>query len=319
MRRQELFLLLGCLLLFAAGRVCAESDDEPEEEGPVLVSAAARGEGRRSCCLCRRSCPGLAAQCSKHHAHLEGQLEQRVAQLNTGLRQCAPCPPLCRRRRRPLASSPCCPPACCAFAVQVTCGSVIKLEADKTRHVLHSHEVSYGYGRGSGQQSVTGFPEKDSAGSLWVVRSNNVSDSQGTACSQCPVLLLLPAACCLLLYLVHCVLQLPGPGFNLSCVASGCCCFCLGLMQVLLLLILLLLSMHLLVLLLLPLPPVAAPLGQPSCLGMLCMHTPMHVGVHPVWLALLSTCSRPARLLLLPARPAGLLNGPVGRAEVKSG
>ncbi|EFN51833.1 hypothetical protein CHLNCDRAFT_32836 [Chlorella variabilis] len=54
---------------------------------------------------------------------------------------------------------------------QVTCGSTIKLEADTTRHLLHSHEVSYGYGRGSGQQSVTGFPERDSANSLWVVRS----------------------------------------------------------------------------------------------------------------------------------------------------
>lgn len=60
-------------------------------------------------------------------------------------------------------------------ALQVTCGSVIKLEADKTRHVLHSHEVSYGYGRGSGQQSVTGYPEKDQAGSMWIVRADNVS------------------------------------------------------------------------------------------------------------------------------------------------
>lgn len=58
---------------------------------------------------------------------------------------------------------------------QVTCGSTIKLEADTTRHLLHSHEVSYGYGRGSGQQSVTGFPERDSANSLWVVRSGGVS------------------------------------------------------------------------------------------------------------------------------------------------
>ena len=58
---------------------------------------------------------------------------------------------------------------------QVTCGSAVKLEADGTRHLLHSHEVSYGYGRGSGQQSVTGFPEHDSAGSLWIVRSAGVS------------------------------------------------------------------------------------------------------------------------------------------------
>lgn len=65
---------------------------------------------------------------------------------------------------------------------QVTCGSVIKLEADKTRHVLHSHEVSYGYGRGSGQQSVTGYPEMDQAGSLWIVRAEDVSI--GRACTD---------------------------------------------------------------------------------------------------------------------------------------
>ncbi|PSC68775.1 stromal cell-derived factor 2 [Micractinium conductrix] len=57
--------------------------------------------------------------------------------------------------------------------VLVTCGSVVKLQAERTRHVLHSHEVSYGSGRGSGQQSVTGYPEKDSALSLWVVRAAN--------------------------------------------------------------------------------------------------------------------------------------------------
>ncbi|PRW20677.1 stromal cell-derived factor 2 [Chlorella sorokiniana] len=60
--------------------------------------------------------------------------------------------------------------------VLVTCGSTIKLESSNTRHVLHSHEVSYGYGRGSGQQSVTGFYERDSAGSLWTIKGC----SQGT-------------------------------------------------------------------------------------------------------------------------------------------
>jgi len=58
---------------------------------------------------------------------------------------------------------------------QVTCGSLIKLENEKTRHMLHSHEVNYGTGRGSGQQSVTGFPEKDSSQSLWIVRGGEVS------------------------------------------------------------------------------------------------------------------------------------------------
>lgn len=59
--------------------------------------------------------------------------------------------------------------------MQVTCGSVIKMEHVKTGHLLHSHEVSYGAGRGSGQQSVTGYPEKDSAGSMWIVRGGKVS------------------------------------------------------------------------------------------------------------------------------------------------
>ena len=63
---------------------------------------------------------------------------------------------------------------------QVTCGSLIKLQSDKTGHLLHSHEVSYGYGRGSGQQSVTAYPEHDSANSLWVVRSDGVSGVAGT-------------------------------------------------------------------------------------------------------------------------------------------
>lgn len=51
---------------------------------------------------------------------------------------------------------------------------MVKLDHDRTRHVLHSHEVAYGYGRGSGQQSVTGYPTTESAGSLWVVRGSKV-------------------------------------------------------------------------------------------------------------------------------------------------
>ena len=64
--------------------------------------------------------------------------------------------------------------AAAAVSLQVTCGSVVKLEAGATRHYLHSHEVSYGYGRGSGQQSVTGYPERESANSLWTVRVADV-------------------------------------------------------------------------------------------------------------------------------------------------
>jgi len=50
----------------------------------------------------------------------------------------------------------------------VTCGSAIKLRNSGTSHRLHSHQVSYG--SGSGQQSVTGFPNIDDPNSLWLVK-----------------------------------------------------------------------------------------------------------------------------------------------------
>ncbi|WOH09936.1 hypothetical protein DCAR_0729397 [Daucus carota subsp. sativus] len=52
--------------------------------------------------------------------------------------------------------------------VEITYGSVIKLMHEKTRFRLHSHEVPYG--SGSGQQSVTGFPNVDDANSYWTVK-----------------------------------------------------------------------------------------------------------------------------------------------------
>ena len=50
--------------------------------------------------------------------------------------------------------------------MQVTYGSVIKLQHERTKYRLHSHEVPYG--SGSGQQSVTGFPGVEDANSYWV-------------------------------------------------------------------------------------------------------------------------------------------------------
>ncbi|MED6142675.1 Stromal cell-derived factor 2-like protein, partial [Stylosanthes scabra] len=50
--------------------------------------------------------------------------------------------------------------------VQITYGSVIKLMHEKTKFRLHSHDVPYG--SGSGQQSVTGFPNVDDSNSYWV-------------------------------------------------------------------------------------------------------------------------------------------------------
>lgn len=59
----------------------------------------------------------------------------------------------------------------------VTCGSLIKLKHVSSGFRLHSHQVTYG--SGSGQQSVTGFPEYDDPNSLWYVRGSSPS-------SHCP-------------------------------------------------------------------------------------------------------------------------------------
>lgn len=52
---------------------------------------------------------------------------------------------------------------------KVTCGSTIKLANKVTNYRLHSHGVSYG--SGSGQQSVTGFSERDDPNSFWMIRA----------------------------------------------------------------------------------------------------------------------------------------------------
>ncbi|KAI8068442.1 MIR motif-containing protein [Gongronella butleri] len=52
---------------------------------------------------------------------------------------------------------------------KVTCGSTIKLSNKATQFRLHSHGVTYG--GGSGQQSVTAFPDGDDANSYWLVRA----------------------------------------------------------------------------------------------------------------------------------------------------
>ncbi|KAK1269695.1 Stromal cell-derived factor 2-like protein [Acorus gramineus] len=52
--------------------------------------------------------------------------------------------------------------------VQITYGSVVKLMHERTKFRLHSHDVPYG--SGSGQQSVTGFPNVDDSNSYWIVR-----------------------------------------------------------------------------------------------------------------------------------------------------
>jgi dolichyl-phosphate-mannose--protein O-mannosyl transferase len=44
---------------------------------------------------------------------------------------------------------------------------------ERTKYRLHSHDVPYG--SGSGQQSVTGFPNVDDANSYWVRNSTCLS------------------------------------------------------------------------------------------------------------------------------------------------
>ncbi|KAF4360326.1 hypothetical protein G4B88_012544 [Cannabis sativa] len=50
--------------------------------------------------------------------------------------------------------------------VEITYGTTLKLMHERTKFRLHSHDVPYG--SGSGQQSVTGFPNVDDANSYWV-------------------------------------------------------------------------------------------------------------------------------------------------------
>ncbi|KAL6993106.1 hypothetical protein U1Q18_011225 [Sarracenia purpurea var. burkii] len=60
------------------------------------------------------------------------------------------------------------PVSAASEGVQITYGSVIKLMHERTKFRLHSHDVPYG--SGSGQQSVTGFPNVDDSNSYWIVR-----------------------------------------------------------------------------------------------------------------------------------------------------
>ncbi|KAL2462775.1 Uncharacterized protein Fot_54012 [Forsythia ovata] len=60
------------------------------------------------------------------------------------------------------------PVSAASEGVQITYGSAIKLMHERTKFRLHSHDVPYG--SGSGQQSVTGFPNVDDSNSYWIVR-----------------------------------------------------------------------------------------------------------------------------------------------------
>ncbi len=87
---------------------------------------------------------------------------------------------------------------CACVQSLVTCHSVIKLQHASTKYRLHSHEIACvparlralaatsngltrprSYGSGSGQQSVTGFPDGEDSNSLWIVRP-----AIGAVCEQ---------------------------------------------------------------------------------------------------------------------------------------
>ena len=168
MRRWCAALLLGCLLL-TVRHVAADDDDEDDDDDV---------EVRRGCPFVCWGRPPIDSRLASPSAHY------RPSQHPGGTRGAGagppPCPSpavacACWRRPAPVPPLPHRPPST-PLAAQVTCGSLIKLEAEGTKHVLHSHEVSYGYGRGSGQQSVTAFPERDSGMSLWALRVADVSE-----------------------------------------------------------------------------------------------------------------------------------------------
>lgn len=71
------------------------------------------------------------------------------------------------------------PVSAASEGVQITYGSVIKIMHERTKYRLHSHDVPYG--SGSGQQSVTGFPNVDDSNSYWIVRPVPDSGKQGDA------------------------------------------------------------------------------------------------------------------------------------------
>ncbi|EGC30808.1 hypothetical protein DICPUDRAFT_99420 [Dictyostelium purpureum] len=76
---------------------------------------------------------------------------------------------------------------------KVAYGSIVKLAHIPTNFRLHSHKVSYGSGGGgSGQQSVTGFPENDDTNSLWIIKGPNGGHvRQGTAVKDGDIIRLL--------------------------------------------------------------------------------------------------------------------------------
>ncbi|KAG0479534.1 hypothetical protein HPP92_010392 [Vanilla planifolia] len=64
--------------------------------------------------------------------------------------------------------------------IEIAYGSVIKLMHERTKFRLHSHDILYG--SGSGQQSVTGYPDVDDASSYWIVKPQlDSSAKQGDA------------------------------------------------------------------------------------------------------------------------------------------
>lgn len=65
---------------------------------------------------------------------------------------------------------------------KVTCLSSVKLTHGQSSYKLHSHSVNYA--SGSGQQSVTGFPDADDSNSLFRVKPMYKPDGEVNACTH---------------------------------------------------------------------------------------------------------------------------------------
>lgn len=77
----------------------------------------------------------------------------------------------------PAASLPHARPRPVSPPFQVTTGSTIKLAHVTSGVRLHSQDIPYAFGHGSGQQSVTSIPNSDNEGSFWVVHGVGSNDS----------------------------------------------------------------------------------------------------------------------------------------------
>lgn len=162
-----------CRAVARAGRTPVRS------AAPLLFAACSQGGSERAANL-----QPVATRRPRSWAHHDAApLALPAAQPRAG----AP-PPLPTGSTAPRPHGHCGPPRS-RPQTQVTCGSSIKLAHAASGYRLHSHGV--GYSHGSKQQSVTAFPDGDSAGGFWVLHGAAVgaarpTRAQGARAPACP-------------------------------------------------------------------------------------------------------------------------------------